>query len=943
MALGQLMVLRISDARHDADVDDAPTVEGDHLLQRRDGHPAESVSPSLLTKHQSRLGSVIAVAGLGLLMIGVGDALARTGHQSAVVPLFLAGLTLIVVPCAWRLTGASATRNERIWVSLVLGVGLLASYVFRSPLIFDGFDELAHGATLMRLLDSRSPFPSNPILPVSPFYPGIELLTIAFKWLTGLPLLLDQMVVLVAARVVLVLCVFLIVERACHSPRAGGIGVLVYAASPEFYSQGAQYGYQTLAISFAVAIVYLLFVSIDVAHPRKGRLFALALACIGAMVVSHHVTTWLTVGFLVVWAIGLRWATNTPGLSSTVSPASQLVAEDPLFEAGIRPQKSQLARREEQSRIIGQAALVGVVVAGLWIAFVGHLLTRYVGPIVQAGTSNVVATFDQLHGNRELFQNSAGGGSPLWESLLILAAAIFWCLILLVSLYSVIWGKCVRGGKLRYLPAAIAAAYPIALLTNISSDAKLIGARATTFIFFGMAVVVGGWLASRTVGRGVMVRTATIGVATVCLIGSTLYGGGPLPALVPGPYIVGAHERSLGAPSLALANWVASHLPAGSHVAADRDNAALLNDIGRVEPVTPTNGWNSPAPLFFDRQITPSDVSLIRRDDIRYIVTDTRLTEGLPLYGAYIAPGETRVPTLITAAELEKFNSAPWVRRIYDNGPIQVYDLSLLEGKRLLQIPASSPGARADTGANVAVLVLAFFVMCTWLLRLRRRTKLAPADVHTVVCGMVGAMVIALFGIFAVVLLHLPPGPLAVVALLVLLALGLRPLGWWRGALHRVRGRSTSPSSPVGPHVTPGTMDITASGAADCGPDPALANRRPRRAHRTRSQLALGCVGLAFVAVGASFATVTAHEEWVPPPELSVRFLPADNAVASVNLGATTPVSARIAVVMGGRILWSSPLSPNGANQSVAIPARLLHPGSRVILIAKGTLREVDG
>ena len=246
------------------------------------------------------------------------------------MPLFLAGLTFIFAPCAWRLTSTAATRNERIWVSVVLGLGLLASYIFRSPLIFDNFDEMAHSATLTRLLDSRALFQNNPILPVSPYYPGIELFTIATRWLTGLPLLLDQMVVLVLARIVLVLCVFLIVERACHSSRAGGIGVLVYAANPEFYSLGAQYGYQTLALTFAVAAVYLLFVSVDAARPKQGKLFALALISIAGMVVSHHVTAWLTIGFLVVWAAGLRFVIDPPNRRATAAPAGQIPAAEDL-------------------------------------------------------------------------------------------------------------------------------------------------------------------------------------------------------------------------------------------------------------------------------------------------------------------------------------------------------------------------------------------------------------------------------------------------------------------------------------------------------------------------------------------------------------------------------------------------------------------------------------
>jgi hypothetical protein len=903
---------------------------GSTLLEESGSQLASSTRPGVappaaFNVSRSRLGFVVAIVGVGLLMSGVGDAFGRTGHQSPVVPLFLAGLTFIFAPCAWRLAGTAATRNERVWVSVILGLGLLASYVFRSPLIFDNFDELAHGATLTRLLDSRMLFQANPILPVSSFYPGIELVTIATRWLTGLPLLLDQMVVLVLTRIVLVLCVFLIVERACRSSRAGGIGVLVYAANPEFYSLGAQYGYQTLALTFAVAVVYLLFVSIDATRPKRGRLFALALVSIGGMVVSHHVTAWLTIGFLVVWAAGLRFIIDPPGRPATAEIAGQILATEDLARsrAGIASRDKQSARRKDQSRIVGLAALVGVVLAGAWIAFLGHVLVGYIGPLIQAGARNVTAMVSQLHGNRKLFQNSAGGGTPYWEEALILASAVFFCLIILISLYAVIWKKSVRGGRLRYLPAAIAATYPLAMLSNISSDAKDIGSRTTTFIFFGVAVVAGGWLAGRLLRkRRVIEQIATIGVAVICFLGSTLYGGGPLPLLVNGPYIVGAHERSLGSPSLALASWASTHLPAGSHVAVDRDGAGLLNSFGQVEPVSTLNGSENPAPLFFDQQLTPSDISLIRKDDIRYIVTDTRLTEGLPLFGAYITPGDTGRPTRLTAAELEKFNSIRGVYRIYDNGAIQVYDLSQFLGERPLVVPRDSVRSIRATRTDAVVLVLAILVALVWLWRLRRRARLVPIDAQMVVCGMVGALAVGLFGAFAILFIHLPPDPIAILALLALLALGLRPAGW--------------SLRPAGWSLRPAGWSLRPARWRPPG-------RPPGRTHRARSQFVLGCVGLALFAAGASFAVTAAQKEWVPPPELSIE-VGQGQPVASVDLGTAAGSSAHLAVVTRGQALWSAPLSSNSGTQNVILPAGVLRPGSHVLLVANGrTIRSVYG
>jgi hypothetical protein len=435
--------------------------------------------------------------------------------------------------------------------------------------------------------------------------------------------------------------------------------------------------------------------------------------------------------------------------------------------------------------------------------------------------------------------------------------------------------------------------------------------------------------------RGVIVRLATIGVAVICFLGSTLYGGGPLPGLVNGPYIVGAHERSLGSPSFALANWVSTHLPAGSHVAVDRDNGALLNDIGGVEPISPLNGADNPAPLFFDQRLTLSDIALMQKDDIRYIVTDTRLTQGLPLYGAYIAPGETRNPTRLTLGELQKFNSIPGVYRIYDNGAIQVYDVSRLTGKQPLPTIQGSAD-RPVSGIDVGVLLLACFVAIVWLFRLFRRVRRSPINEHLVVCGLVGAMAVGLFGAFAVRLFHLPPTPVSVFTLLVLLVLGLWPPGWRTSRAAGVRFSAAVPSPP--PEATDGAQSAptatTTGGAGVMAGRPVMARPSHRRSRRT--QVVLGCAGLAFFVGGATIATAAARRDQVPPPELSIGVGPVGQAVANVNLGTAVPASALLEVATFGKVVWSTPLSSSSTTQTVTVPPDLDHPGSFLILVVGG-------
>jgi len=1121
-------------------------------IRREPPTPESAIAPVTPPVDRSRLGVVLALVGAALLMQGAADALARAGHESPARPLFFCALSLLFAACAWRLTSTHAARRERVLVSLTLGLGLFASYVMHQPLQLDSFDELIHVGTLVQLLDSHALFPTNSILPVSPYYPGLELVTAATRWLTGLPLVVDELVVLAAVRVVLVLVVFLVVERACHSSRAGGIGVLVYAASPQFYGFDSQYAYETLALAFAVAVVYLLFVSIDDARPKIGRSFALALGCVGAVVVSHHVTGWFTVAFLVVWAAGL-YLTSHPlrHLRRLFAAPSVRISAEPLLTPEDQPtipsssvsgDERRSKRRRTQAGIVGIATALGLLACAAWTAYVFRLLAPYLGPAFSAAGTDIAQALGKGHGNRALFQNAAGGGSPEWEVALILAAAIGWCVILVPSLYSVIFKRSVRGGALRYLPAAIAALYPVSLLADVSSNSKLVADRATTFIFFGVALVVGAGLA-RWIARDrrMIERVATIGVATVVFLGSLVFGFGPLVSLLPGPYVVGADDLSYGSPSLALAHWADTHLPAGSHVAADKDNGDLLNAIGGVVPVSGEAGQIDPELLFFDNSLSLYDIYLIRKDDIRYIVVDDRLAKGLPLYGTYIAAGEPA--RRLTLAELNKFDTYPFIKRIYDNGPIQVYDTTRLLVPSARAAPAGPPAG--GTGLDVGVSALAALVALLWLLRLRRRPGPVHDVEHLVVCGVVGALVIGVFGAFLVRLTRVPPETVAIIVLLVLLALSLLPAKGRALDAGVFRRRSTgtlepSPSSspafdlrePRAEGLTWGDFGVSNgtdatsvpletsmqfSGISDevadgvrfydrpeirdvlayvrllADPDDEVSARRivnlpqrgighksvsrlaawaqanhvsfgaaidraeeaglngqplagaqqlsktlaelrplvqtfnpgdfvrlvadrtgylagltaehtheadariqnlaelasqasafddvarfletvelvadsdgldptgtmgswssagrsdptsspPSRTRRSRSQVLLGCLGVTLFALGATLATAAALKDWTPPPELSVATSATGHSVADVQLGSAGPVAARLEVKSRGRTAWRSNLARTTAAQSVDLPARLLGPGSRVVLVAGGhNLREVDG
>ena len=539
---------------------------------------------------------------------------------------------------------------------------------------------------------------------------------------------------------------FLVVERVCHSARAAGIGVLVYVANPSFYTF-ASWDYGPLALSFAVATVHFLLSSIDAraqgrtdpgspsvsdnstpstaggrpAFLHTHRNFLLALASMAALVVTHHLTAWLTAALLIIWALGL-WLDGRP----------------------------------KDARLIGLGTAMNVMLVSGWTAFVGSHLVLYLGPIFSDASNGFSSAIGQHHSSRSLFHtDSSQGGSSLWEVVVMLAAAATFCLMLCPSVLAVIRKRTALRGVLRFFPVVVAAGYPIAMLASISSGSSQVGERATTFVFFGMAVVIGGWFALRlSKKRSLLECAAAVLVATVCFLGSMIFGSGPDVTYVPGPYLVGANQRSVSAPSLALAHWASTHLAAGSNIAADRQSGALLADLDDLNLVTSISGLNDPSPLFFSRQFGQSDVSLIRTDRIHYIVVDRRLASSLPLFGTYLEPGEAKPGTRLTPAELDKFDSVPGVSRVYDNGPMQVYDVSRLAG--IPSLPSGEPGTAA-TGTDPVVLVAALVVVIVGFVHVRRRRSRARTTDRIFVRWIVGAMVLGMLVGAAMVPLPVSP------------------------------------------------------------------------------------------------------------------------------------------------------------------------------------------
>jgi hypothetical protein len=160
-------------------------------------------------------------------------------------------------------------------------------------------------------------------------------------------------------------------------------------------------------------------------------------------------------------------------------------------------------------------------------------------------------------------------------------------------------------------------------------------------------------------------------------------GSGPASDQVPGKYLVSADARSIDAPNLSAAQFLATTVKPGARVYADRDAGLLAAADGHAYTITHIATGIDASRLLLAPTFTKADRALIKRADIQYVVVDERDSTSLPHLQVYIESGEydgQNRRVAVSRAALTKLASVPGVQRIYDNGDLVVYDVRALDG-----------------------------------------------------------------------------------------------------------------------------------------------------------------------------------------------------------------------------------------------------------------------
>ncbi len=589
---------------------------------------------------------VVLLCALGLLMVSTAYYVSPYGDLLLEI-FFFPGLLLIFVPITVRLLSATASRFERMCLLCIAGICFYLVQFMVSPNYVSSFDEFLHWRTAADIIRTQHLFTNNPMLPVSPYYPGLELIITGLSTISGLSIFHSFTILITLARLLMVLSLFLLYEQITRSSRMAGIATIIYMTNPHFLFFDALFNYESFALPLATFMFYLLARYQTINKNFRWLLFTGWLVLL-AVTITHHMTDYVFDGLLLLWSV--------------IS----------LFQISSRNIR----------KVLVPLAFCGIVLSIAYAKFsTGNPAVGYLSSYYSSAFNEMAHIITGTSVARPLFVSSSGLGAPIWDRLLMLGSVAIIAFSLPFGLLC-LWQQH-RHEALAVMFGIFALFYPLTQVFRFTQFGSEITDRSAAFLFLPIAYVLSIYIThfwpTRTINR----RT-TVGIT--CLLAVVFLGGvalesGPIWSNVAGPYLVAADVRSVEPEGIQVATWTLSHLGRDNRVATDRINRLLSSTYGQQRMVTGSNDKIDVSPIFYAATLGPEEIGILRTAKIRYLVVDLRLSTSLPLIGFYFEegePGTYRLTKPISRAALTKFSAIPQIKQIFESGDIVIYDVGAL-------------------------------------------------------------------------------------------------------------------------------------------------------------------------------------------------------------------------------------------------------------------------
>lgn len=606
-------------------------------------------------------------AMIGVGCVAVANAAASRGMQGTQA-LWWLGVLAVFTPAAVTLLFARPSRTEATFTLLVAGIALYAVKLLYAPGVLWEYDELLHYRTVDDILITHRLFAENPLLPVSPYYPGMETVTAAIVQLTGMSIVQSGLIFIGVARVLTVIAVFLLFERIAGPTRFAAPATLLYMASPAFLYFDAQFAYESLALAMSLLCMFALREAQLADGSRRRGLNAVGALLFLSVVATHHVTSIILSATLLVWVLFELPAT---------------IRSDRREEGLTGEERGDLRPRSLFARLGGLPGggwvpLLGAVAASVWLLGVAGTTISYLWLHVRVGFTELVRVIRLEQTGRVLFESSGGAGTPLLERTVGIGSVLVIFALLTLGVRH-LWKRSDRDPLARLFTIG-SLAYLATLALRFTRGGWEIGARAAAFVYVPLAFTVAAGMEHFISRRHSATRSAiSVFAMSVIFAGGIVAASSPV-TRQPAPYNPGRAMAAYDAESLADADWAANVLGPGHRFVADSAGGVLVGSVGRQRLVTSIDGV-SVSEFFLSPGLDPSDRAIARKGRVEYVWVDKRVAGVVPLKGFVYEKWERQVRgygSSVSSATVAKFEVLRDASKEFDGGDIEVFDLHRL-------------------------------------------------------------------------------------------------------------------------------------------------------------------------------------------------------------------------------------------------------------------------
>lgn len=598
--------------------------------------PTHSRRARVATWGKAPLLSIVAATGLVLVALA---SLLSLQERPGAQEVFWIGLLLICVPIAVRVTNRGISRRESVMLVTVLAVALYIVKVLHSPRGFTFHDEFMHWRTTEDITRTGALFSENPLLPASPVYPALEIVTSALVQLGGLSIFHAGVVAVGLSRIVLVLALFLIFERLARSTRVAAVAVVIYMTNANFIFLNAAFKYETIALTFLALTMYL---TIQWARSRQGGSAYAALALLTglAAAMSHHLSAVALATIIAAW-------------SAATSLAGRFT--------------SRLRWRAPWRISLGTAAITLA-----WILLVAPLTVGYLAPVLGGALGEGVEFVGSRFGGGEDVGRSiipASESEGLWERIVALSAVGFVVLALLAGAWQVVR----RYGRSPFLLVFLLALplYPASLLLRLTEAGWETANRSSEFLYLALAVPVAlGLLALRGLVPWQRARMILVGAVMAALVVGGVRAGWRYEDRLAGPYTCCDAPGSVDAENVNAALAAPLVLGPASRVGGEGTSHLLFGSYGEQWTMSTLSDGINPNWILFAETFDDDKIELLRQGRVEYLVVDRRVGTNPEDFEDYLAGASMQ-------RALAKYDAAG-LDRVFDSGAIRIYRVDSL-------------------------------------------------------------------------------------------------------------------------------------------------------------------------------------------------------------------------------------------------------------------------